>query len=118
MKPIPLKPITGVLIILLFILVAGNACKIRRSEPIRGPLAMDEPGIRNGQIIYMQYCHKCHPHGEGGLGPSINAVPAPQFVKRFQVRHGLGTMPAFKPEEISRADLRDMSSYLRALKRN
>jgi mono/diheme cytochrome c family protein len=118
MRRLSIKKISGILLMLLFTVVVFNACRIRRSEPIRGPLAMDEPGIRNGQIVYMQYCHKCHPHGEGGLGPSINAVPAPQFIKRFQVRHGLGVMPAFKPEEISREDLRDVTEYLSALKRN
>jgi mono/diheme cytochrome c family protein len=56
---------------------------------------------------------KCHPAGEAGLGPAINSNPAPQFIKRFQVRHGLGVMPCFDNEEISAADLRDISKYLR-----
>jgi mono/diheme cytochrome c family protein len=73
--------------------------------------------IANGEKVYMANCQKCHPAGEGGLGPAINPNPAPQFIKRFQMRHGLGTMPSFKREEISKDDLRDISKYLRAWKR-
>jgi mono/diheme cytochrome c family protein len=32
------------------------------------------------------------------------------------VRHGLGVMPSFKKDEISSADLRDISKYIRAWK--
>ena len=54
--------------------------------------------------------------GEGGLGPSINANPAPQFIKRFQMRHGLGVMPSFKKDEITPKDLHDISMFLHAWK--
>ena len=72
--------------------------------------------ISNGEKVYMAHCHKCHPGGEGGLGPSVNGNPAPQFIKRFQMRHGLGVMPSFKKDEISRKDLHDISKYLHAWK--
>jgi mono/diheme cytochrome c family protein len=65
----------------------------------------------------MAFCQKCHPAGEAGLGPAINSNPAPQFIKRFQVRHGLGAMPSFKKEEISTADLRDISRFLHSWKK-
>lgn len=64
-----------------------------------------------------RYLQKCHPAGEAGLGPAINSNPAPQFLKRFQVRHGLGVMPSFTKNEISTDDLRDISEYLKAWKR-
>ncbi len=47
---------------------------------------------------------KCHPGGEAGLGPALNWNPAPGFIKKFQVRHGLGVMPSFKSNEISKAE--------------
>jgi mono/diheme cytochrome c family protein len=62
----------------------------------------------------MSFCQKCHPAGEAGLGLSVN--PNPAFVKRFQVRHGLGVMPAFTKHEISTDDLRDISEFLKAWK--
>jgi mono/diheme cytochrome c family protein len=64
----------------------------------------------------MAHCQKCHPGGEGGLGPALNSNPAPQFIYRFQMRHGLGVMPAFKKDEISKRDLKDISKYLKAWK--
>jgi len=96
---------------------ATTSCASRKSEPVKGEsFASASAEIANGEIMYMKYCHKCHPAGEAGLGPAINSNPAPQFVKRFQVRHGLGVMPSFKKDEISSADLRDISKYIRAWK--
>ena len=90
---------------------------MRRSEPITQKefLASDER-VRRGEEVYMMFCQKCHPSGEASLGPSINANPAPQFIKRFQMRHGLGVMPGFKKDEIAKEDLRRISAYLKALK--
>ena len=93
-------------------------CSMRKSEPIKGKYftpASEE--VSNGERVYMMHCQKCHPGGEAGLGPSINANPAPQVNKRFQIPHGLGVMPSFKKDEISKSDLRDISKYLKAWKR-
>ena len=93
------------------------SCASRRSEPVKGKqFVANNERVANGERVFMMYCQKCHPAGEAGLGPAINSNPAPQFVKRFQMRHGLGTMPAFKKDEISKRDLRDISKYLRAWK--
>ncbi|HYE53421.1 MAG TPA: cytochrome c, partial [Chitinophagaceae bacterium] len=74
-----------------------SACASRRAEPIKGKQFVPRNArIANGERMYMVHCQKCHPGGEAGLGPAINSNPAPQFVKRFQMRHGLGTMPSFK----------------------
>jgi hypothetical protein len=48
--------------------------------------------IKGGEKVFMEHCQRYHPHGEAGLGPAIN--PAPSFGKRFQIRHGVGAMPA------------------------
>ena len=93
------------------------SCASRKSEPIKQKeFASASHEVANGEKVFMAFCQKCHPAGEVGLGPAINSNPAPQFVKRFQVRHGLGAMPAFKEDEISTADLRDISAYLKLWK--
>jgi mono/diheme cytochrome c family protein len=94
-----------------------SSCVLRKSEALtqREFNPTNERVIR-GEQLYMMHCHKCHPGGEGGLGPAVNPNPAPGFIKRFQVRHGLGVMPSFKPNEISRKDLHAISKYLRAWK--
>ena len=94
------------------------SCMARRSEPIKQRyFDVKDARVQHGQVLYMEYCYKCHPGGEGGLGPAINSNPAPQFIKRFQVRHGLGVMPSFKPKQISRSELHDISRYMRQLKK-
>ena len=80
------------------------------------PLASDVPdteAIQEGQVLYMQYCQKCHPNGEAGLGPSVYYVP--DFAKRFQVRHGVGAMPDFNASVISDEELDKIILYLKTL---
>lgn len=86
--------------------------------PIKGPLPLENQNVKKGQIQFMAHCQKCHPAGESGLGLAINSNPAPTFIKRFQVRHGLGVMPSFGDEEISDENLSVILSYLKALKKN
>ncbi len=94
------------------------SCSVRKSEPVKGKnFQPQNESVRNGERVYMAYCHKCHPGGESGLGPAINSNPAPQFIKRFQMRHGLGVMPPFRKSESSRSDLRAISKYLTAWNR-
>lgn len=92
-------------------------CAMRKSEPIKKEtFTPANERIAHGEQVFMQHCQKCHPGGEAGLGPSINANPAPQFIKRFQMRHGLGVMPAFSKGEIAKSDLHAISAYLKAWK--
>src|SRR5688500_17929009 len=78
------------------------SCSSRRSEPVKQKMFVAQNASeKNGEEKFMLHCQKCHPAGEAGLGPAINSNPAPQFIKRFQMRHGLGAMPSFKEDEIS-----------------
>jgi mono/diheme cytochrome c family protein len=79
------------LAIAVFFVTATASCVARKAEPLtQKTFVPDNEQISNGEKVFMASCHKCHPGGEGGLGPAINANPAPQFIKRFQMRHGLG----------------------------
>jgi mono/diheme cytochrome c family protein len=91
-------------------------CSARRGEPIVGSLAISEPGIARGQQVFHRQCHQCHPGGEAGLGPAINNKPLPGFLIKFQVRTGLGAMPAFSQNEISPEELDNLVDYLKALR--
>jgi len=93
------------------------SCASRKSEPMAGKSFVPKNDhVRNGEQKFNMYCQKCHPGGEAGLGPALNSNPAPGFVKRFQVRHGLGVMPSFKKDEIAKQDVKDIAKYLKALK--
>ena len=100
---------------LLLLAACGSA---RRGEPITRSPVVSDPQIEQGQIVFMQNCHKCHPGGEAGLAPAINNKPLPEFLMRFQVRHGLGTMPSFTEEEITDMQLDNLMRYLKELRRS
>jgi mono/diheme cytochrome c family protein len=78
---------------------------------------MSSPAIEHGQLTFQQHCHRCHPGGEGGLGPSLNDKPVPVFLMKTQVRRGLGTMPRFNKDEISPHEMDDLMAYVLALRR-
>lgn len=90
----------------------------RRSEPIIGESPAKSAAFAEGRRAFMQYCHTCHPGGEAGLGPAINNKPLPAALIKFQVRHGLGAMPAFKPDHIEQRELDAIAAYLIALRRS
>ncbi len=89
----------------------------RRSEPIVGKVVAGDPSLAAGRQLFMQQCHACHPGGEAGLGPALNNKPLPPCLIEFQVRHGLGAMPALKTDRLSEADLDEVVKYLVALRR-
>jgi mono/diheme cytochrome c family protein len=98
------------------ILVACGSA--RRSEPIAGELAIDSNDMAAGQKVWMQNCDACHIGGEGGLGPSLNDKPLPEFAMRTQVREGLGAMPAFDEREITGKQLDDLMLYVQQLRKH
>ena len=97
--------------------VLAAACgPARRSEPLIGPIRLASEAEERGRVVYMKYCEQCHPGGEAGLGPALNDKPLPTFLKKFQVRQGIGSMPSFPEEQISDEELDDMMAYLSALR--
>lgn len=105
-------------ILFVLIVVFMCSCAIRRSEPVKQRNFVPEnAAVAHGEQVYMSWCHKCHPSGESGLAPSLNSSPAPGFLKKFQVRHGLGVMPSFKANELSKNDLRDVIKFINAWKK-
>ena len=104
---------TAMIAVCLLSLACGAA---RRREPLAEPAALDQRAERR-RAVFMTNCHQCHPGGEAGLGPALNDKPFPEFLKKFQVRHGLGTMPSFSEQKISDEQLDDLMEYLKALRR-
>ena len=101
----------------LLVVAMGLACSsARRGETVERPLVVSDRQVARGQAVFMQKCHKCHPGGEAGLGPALNNKPFPSFLKRFQIRHGLGAMPSFSEDAISDDELDDLIEYLTVLR--
>ena len=113
-----MKPRSTALLLTFLLFVAGACGSARRSEPLRGALPIDDTELALGQRSFDANCSQCHPGGEGGLGPAINNKPLPGFLIRFQVRNGLGAMPAFGEREIPDRELDAMVKYLHTLRRH
>lgn len=115
--------VAATLFIILINFLTTSCGTARRSEPIMGKLMTRNESIDHGEMVFVNNCQKCHPGGEAGLGPAINNLPIPGFALRFRVRSkafllGLGRMPSFQKHEISKHEMDDLLSYLKALKKN
>lgn len=102
----------GVVLVMFF--VAG--CTARRSEPLRGPVALTTAMQQSGERVFFKHCNNCHPGGEAGLGPSLNDKLAPPVAIKAQVRAGIGQMPALPPDRLSAEELDALVDYLLALR--
>lgn len=114
---IPYRPAAASLAA-LSVLACLAGCSARRGEPFRGPIDVSDPRLARGETVFMAKCNKCHPGGEGGLGPALNNKPLPHFLVRYQTRNGGGAMPPFDADELTDKDLEDVTAYLKALRNN
>jgi mono/diheme cytochrome c family protein len=113
------KPFQNLSLLQLVLLVSTltfAGCSARRGEPLYGLLPITNAAVKMGQQVFMRECHQCHPAGEAGLGPAINDKPLPGFLMRFQIRNGLGAMPAFSQNDINPEELDNLLAYLSELR--
>ena len=87
-----------------------------RGAPILEPLELENPQALLGQQVFFSVCHQCHPSGGTGIGLGITNKPLPDWLVRFQVRNGIGQMPAFTVEEISEEELDGLVIYINELR--
>lgn len=104
------------LALLAGLLVVGACGTPRRGENLGSVPTLDAVEQR-GQRVFMKHCNACHVGGSGALAPAINDKALPVFLMKFQVRRGLGAMPSFSKNEISDAELYEVMSYIKALRR-
>jgi mono/diheme cytochrome c family protein len=102
----------------LTLLLQAGCASARRDEPLVGPLPITDAALERGEKLFMKKCNQCHPKGDAGLGPALNNKPLPGFMIKLQVRMGAGAMPSFSKEEISKSELEELVSYLKALRRH
>lgn len=78
------------------------------------PVQADKAGSaielpRKAEAIYARTCGYCHGHN---VGPVIRGRGLPADAIVYMVRHGQGAMPAFRPTEISDAELKALSAWI------
>lgn len=101
------------LVLVLMGAAVAFACVGPRAErQTLDPIQLATAQQKEGQILFMRFCHSCHPDGAAGLGPSIIGMRAPDFLRRAQVRTGLGDMPAFHEDLIRDHELDAIIAYL------
>ncbi|WP_224995830.1 cytochrome c [Cesiribacter sp. SM1] len=103
--------------LLIFVLMMAAACSSRKGVPYTEPLQTREQEVLQGKVLYDRYCNTCHPGGSSGLGPALNNKPLPGFLIRYQIRHGLGVMPAFSKEVIPPEDSKKIVAYMKAVRK-
>jgi len=89
---------------------------IQREDPSLPGSVVFTAGEFRGMKLFMHHCNKCHPGGEKGVGPSLNDKPLPDFLIHFQVRNGLGDMPKFTKDQISKEHLKQIILFVRLLR--
>lgn len=107
----------GLVAVAALVLLALEACApVYQGEAILGPLDTSDPQVAQGERVFAAQCASCHPDGSKGLGLGIINKPLPGWLIAFQVRNGVGAMPAFPPEEIGDEELEAVVAYLHALR--
>lgn len=104
-------------ILIILIIATMAACGTKLMLPSDGDQMVQAESLKSGQEAFMESCHRCHPAGNAGLGPSIINKPLPGFLMKFQVRQGLGVMPSFDKEHLSEEKLDDLIAYIRELRK-
>lgn len=107
-----------VLLSALFVVVAAGGCETTRSarpEQLLEPVPLSSERAAQGQVLFMRYCHTCHPDGGAGLGTSLLA-PIPDPVTRAQIRVGGGGMPRFSTEVLQDEEVDAILLYLDTLR--
>ena len=77
---------------------ANAAQKLGEVQPQRSP-----------EQVYAAVCGYCH--GKN-VGPVIRGRGLPAEAVEYQVRHGLNAMPAFRPIEITPAELKALAVWV------
>jgi hypothetical protein len=75
------------------------------------------PDEFHGMKLFMRYCNKCHPGGEKGRGPKLNNKHLADILIKLQVRWGGGKMPKFTKEQLPKADLDRIVSFLKFMRK-
>jgi len=80
-----------------------------------GGLVMTHSEVE-GMKLFMKNCNRCHPGGEKGKGPSLNDKPLPNFFIHLQIRVGVGDMPSFKKDELSKENIQDIIAFVKLMR--
>ena len=93
------------------------ACSAPRTRPAAEVVVLEDESLAQGRVLFDKHCNTCHPGGMAAVGPAIINKPLPKFLVRYQIRHGLGTMPAFR-DILNDEEVRYIADYIGYLKKD
>lgn len=104
-------------IILIFAAALTLGCSISKKEAYTvKPVAFSSEEVEEGRVLFHKFCNSCHPDATAGLGAPIVTTSIPGIAIQFQIRNGLGAMPAFSEEQISDEEVNKIVDYIQALR--
>lgn len=98
--------------VLICFFLKFTGCSAPKILPYSEPVTLKTEELEDGRKLYDQHCATCHPGGMSGLGPAIINKPLPEFLIRFQIRNGIGVMPAFKEDVLNDEQVENIAEYL------
>lgn len=105
----------GLISLLLIALLFGlrlSSCSAPKIILLAEEVEMPTKDLRQGRALFNEYCATCHPGGMGGLGLGIINKPLPGSLIRFQIRNGIGVMPAFNESMLTDEQVENISDYI------
>lgn len=81
--------------ILLFLNAELSSCSTPKTAPYSEVIEMPTEDLKNGRVLLSKPCATCHLEGLFGVGLARINKPLPKALIKFQIRNGIGHMPAF-----------------------
>lgn len=94
---------TRAAILALGLALAGTAQAAQRLGEVQAQ--------RSPEQVYAAVCGYCHGRN---VGPVIRGRGLPAEAVEYQVRHGQNAMPAFRPTEITPAELKALAAWIQS----
>jgi mono/diheme cytochrome c family protein len=112
---------TGIVSLVVLALLSCGSPR-RAQKNMSGQAKAEDEKLVEGRKIFKSQCQKCHPNGEGGVGPSLNNVHLPGFALRYRIRSRsillwTGRMPSFHKNEISKTEMASLIRFLKDLEK-
>lgn len=107
----------GIVVIFLFslFLILGtrmSSCSAPKTVPLAEVVEMPSKELQQGRKLFNEYCASCHPGGMAGVGLAIINKPLPKALIKFQIRNGIGAMPAFDEKVLSDKEVKNITKYV------
>lgn len=104
-----------ILALLLGVFLFGirmSSCSAPKTAPLAEVIELPTEKLQQGRVLFDEYCATCHPSGMGGVGFAIINKPLPENLIQFQIRNGIGVMPAFDEDMLTDKQVENIAEYV------